>query len=97
MTIALRTARSCRRAPRVESDAICRTVDRQHHGKGLGRALLRDVVLRTLQAAEIAGIRAILVHAKDEAARSFYERSGFLLSPIDPLTLKDARAALGGP
>jgi predicted N-acetyltransferase YhbS len=54
-------------------------------GSRLGKALLRDAVLRTLQAADIAGIRAILVHAKDEAARSFYERSGFLPSPIDPL------------
>ena len=51
-----------------------------------------------MQAADIAGIRAILVHAKDEQARRFYERCGFLPSPIDPLTLmlplKDARAAL---
>jgi hypothetical protein len=59
---------------------------------------LRDAILRTLQAADIAGIRAILVHAKDEAARTFYERCGFLPSPFDPLTLmlplKDARAIL---
>jgi GNAT superfamily N-acetyltransferase len=73
-------------------------VDRKFQGRGLGKALLRDAVLRTVQAADIAGIRAILVHAKDEAARSFYEACGFLPSPIDPLTLmlplKDARAAL---
>ena len=73
-------------------------VDRQFQGHGLGKALLRDAVLRTLQAADLAGIRAILVHAKDEKARAFYERCGFLPSPIDPLTLllplKDARAAL---
>jgi GNAT superfamily N-acetyltransferase len=75
-------------------------VDRQFQRRGLGRALLRDALLRTLQAAEIAGIRAILVHAKDENARAFYERSGFLPCSIDPLTLmlplKDARAVLGG-
>lgn len=74
-------------------------VDRRFQKRGLGRALLRDALLRTLQAAEIAGIRAILVHAKDESAKAFYERSGFLASPIDPLTLmlplKDARAVLG--
>ncbi len=73
-------------------------VDRRLQGWGLGRALLRDAVLRTLQAAEIAGIRAILVHAKEEGGRAFYERYGFLPSPIDPLTLmlpfKDARPAL---
>lgn len=73
-------------------------VDRGFQGRGLGRALVRDAVLRTLQAADIAGIRALLVHAKDEAARTFYERSGFLPSPIDPLTLmlplRAARTAL---
>ena len=73
-------------------------VDRQFQRHGLGRALLRDALLRTLQAADIAGIRAILVHAKDEQAKAFYQRCGFLPSPIDPLTLmlplKDARAVL---
>jgi GNAT superfamily N-acetyltransferase len=73
-------------------------VDRRFQGRGLGRALLRDAILRTLQAAEIAGVRAILVHAQDERAETFYERSGFLPSPIDPLTLmlplRNARAIL---
>lgn len=44
-------------------------------------------MLRTLQAAEIGGIRALLVHAKDEAARAFYERFDFVPSPSDPLHL----------
>lgn len=73
-------------------------VDREFQGRGLGRALLRDAILRTLRAAEIAGIKAILVHAKDGAARDYYERFDFLPSPADPMTLmlplKDARAAL---
>jgi GNAT superfamily N-acetyltransferase len=73
-------------------------VDRRSQGRGLGRTLLRDALLRTLQAADIAGIRALLVQAKDEPARAFYKRCGFLPSPIDPLTLmlplKDARATL---
>ncbi len=73
-------------------------VDRRFQGRELGRALLRDAILRTLQAAEIAGIRTILVHAQDERAETFYERSGFLPSPIDPLTLmlplRNARAIL---
>jgi GNAT superfamily N-acetyltransferase len=62
-------------------------VDARFQGRGLGSALLRDAVLRTLQAAEIAGIRAILVHAISESAKRFYEKSGFIPSPIDPMTL----------
>ncbi len=75
-------------------------VDRRHQGRGLGSALVRDAVLRTLQAAEIAGIRVILVHAISDAARRFYERRGFRPSPVDPMTLMitlaDARQALMG-
>jgi GNAT superfamily N-acetyltransferase len=56
-------------------------------GKGVGAGLLRDAVLRNLQAADIAGIRALTVHAKDDNARSFYERYGFMRSPTDPLHL----------
>jgi GNAT superfamily N-acetyltransferase len=74
-------------------------VDQAYQGRGLGAGLLRDAILRTLQAAAIGGIRAILVHAISEAARRFYERHGFLVSPIDPMTLMvtipDARKALG--
>jgi predicted N-acetyltransferase YhbS len=44
-------------------------MDRQHQGAGLGKALLKDALLRKVQAADIAGIRALLVHAKDESAR----------------------------
>lgn len=76
-------------------------VDRCWQGKGIGRALLRDAILRTLQAAEIAGIRAILVHAISEDAKQFYEKCGFTASPVDPMTLmvkvKDATASLGSP
>ena len=62
-------------------------VDQGFDGQGLGRALLRDAVLRTLQAADIIGVRAILVHALSEQAKRFYEQCGFAPSPIDPLTL----------
>jgi GNAT superfamily N-acetyltransferase len=62
---------------------------------GVGRALLRDAMLRTLQAAEIAGIRALAVHAKDEQAQRYYEQFDFAPSPADPLhllvLLKDIR------
>jgi GNAT superfamily N-acetyltransferase len=62
-------------------------VDRVFQGQGLGHALLRDAVLRTLQAADIIGVRAILVHALSEQAKRFYEDCGFAPSLINPLTL----------
>jgi len=58
-----------------------------HHQRGLGTALVRDALLRTLQAAEVAGVAAILVHAISEQARRFYLSRGFLQSPIQPMTL----------
>lgn len=58
-------------------------VDSTEQGHGLGAALLKDALLRTIQAAEIAGLRAMLVHAKDDAAKRFYEKFGFEPSPID--------------
>jgi GNAT superfamily N-acetyltransferase len=74
-------------------------IDADYQRRGLGRALLRDAVLRTLQAAEIAGIRALLVHAISTDAKQFYERQGFRASPVDPmtlmLTLSDTREILG--
>ena len=62
-------------------------VDNAAQGKGVGTGLLRDAVLRTLQAAEIAGVRAILVHAISEAAKRFYEKYGFVAWPVDPMTV----------
>jgi GNAT superfamily N-acetyltransferase len=74
-------------------------VHRDWQRKGVGRALLKDAVLRTLQAADIAGIRALAVHAKDEPARRYYEQFDFAASPTDPLhllvLLKDIRRRLG--
>ena len=70
-----------------------------HQGRGLGALLLKDALLRTLQAADIAGIRAVAVHAKDDDAMAFYQRYDFAPSPTDPyhlyLLLKDLRASLG--
>jgi GNAT superfamily N-acetyltransferase len=60
-------------------------IDQQ--GKKLGAALLKDAMKRTLQAADIAGIRAFDVQAKDEAARDFYLHFNFEPSPTDPLHL----------
>ena len=75
-------------------------VDRRWHGQGAGKALLRDAMQRTLQAADIAGIRAFAVHAKDEEARRFYEHFNFIASPADPMhlfvLLKDVRRIVLG-
>ena len=62
-------------------------VDKSAQGRHIGGGLLRDAVLRTVQAAEIAGIRAILVHAISGEAKRFYEGYGFVGSPVDPLTV----------
>jgi predicted N-acetyltransferase YhbS len=62
-------------------------VAKSWQGKGLGSGLLKDAMLRTLRAADIAGIRAFGVHAKDDTARSFYERFDFVASPSDPYHL----------
>ena len=59
-------------------------VNSGEQGKGLGAALLKDAMLRTLNAAGIAGIRALFVHAKDEEAKRFYEHFNFRPSPTDP-------------
>jgi GNAT superfamily N-acetyltransferase len=73
-------------------------VSRAYQGRGIGRALLKDALLRTLQAANIAGIRAFAVHAKDDGARAFYGHFDFIESPTDPmhlfLLLKDVRVLI---
>ena len=46
-------------------------IDQNYRGQGLGDALLRDALLRILQAADIAGIKAIVVHAISEQAKAF--------------------------
>jgi len=73
-------------------------VDKSEHGKGLGKALLRDALARISQAADVVGVRAVLVHAIDDTAREFYLHHGFEPSPVDPMQLmmlmKDLRASL---
>jgi GNAT superfamily N-acetyltransferase len=56
-------------------------------GKGIGAGLLKNAMQRTLQAADIGGIRAFATHAKTDQARGFYEHFGFIPSPTDPLHL----------
>jgi GNAT superfamily N-acetyltransferase len=74
-------------------------VDVRHVGQGLGAALLKDALIRIYSAAGEIGIRAVLVHAKDENARRFYQRYEFEASPVDEcqlfLLIKDLRAMFG--
>jgi GNAT superfamily N-acetyltransferase len=73
-------------------------VDRSARGQGLGKALMLDAFSRTVRSAEEIGAVAMMVHAKDDVARGFYERWGFLPSPLHPLQLflplKTIRAAI---
>ena len=75
-------------------------VDREYQGSGLGTGLLRDALFRTLRAADIAGIRAVLLHAVSDDAKRFYLHHGFAESPVDPMTmmiaLADVEKATGG-
>jgi len=74
-------------------------VDQSLHGQGIGRALLRDAVLRTLQAAEVLAVRGMLVQALNPKAQAFYLACGFVQSPSDPMllmaTLADLAEAAG--
>jgi len=69
-------------------------IDRRWHGRGLGRSVLRDPVLRTVQAAEIVGIRALIAHAISDEAKRFYQYFGFKPSGVEPMTLMATLADL---
>ncbi len=62
-------------------------VDVNSHGLGIGAGLLKDCVLRSVQAMNVIGGAGILVHAIDDSAKTFYKKLGFTESPFDPLTL----------
>ena len=73
-------------------------VDRSLQGRGVGRGLFRDAARRVVQAAEVIGIRGIVVYAISEEAKQFYIALGFDASPLEPtilmVTLADLRGAL---
>ncbi len=63
-------------------------VDSSEHNRGLGRGLLVDAIRRAVRVSHEVGVRALLIHARDDAARAFYEHlGGFVQSPTDPLHL----------
>jgi predicted N-acetyltransferase YhbS len=61
-------------------------VDKRVQRAGIGRGLLKDALLRALLAAQQIGIRAIVVHALDDAAAAFYRRFGFQSAPLGTRT-----------
>ena len=75
-------------------------VSKTWQGRGVGSGLLKDAMMRTAQAADIAGIRALVVHAKDEQARAYYAHFGFADGFSDPLhlyvLLKEIKEFLAG-
>jgi GNAT superfamily N-acetyltransferase len=92
------TARAAKGQPSRPIPAILLArlaVDRRHQSRGLGRSLLQDVMLRSVAAADEIGVRVLLVHAKNERAKGWYEQYGFEESPTDPLhvmlLMKDLR------
>ncbi|MBX3098757.1 MAG: GNAT family N-acetyltransferase [Salinibacterium sp.] len=97
-------ARVAKGVPRHPVPVILLTrlaVDSRHQGEGLGRMLVGDALLRVDRAAAEIGVRALLVHAKDEHARNYYLRlAEFEPSPTDPLHLfllmKDLRKSITG-
>ena len=62
-------------------------VDERWRGKDIGSSMLQDAFLRLIQAAEIIGVRGVLVHAISDEAKTFYVRYGFRPTPSDPMTL----------
>jgi GNAT superfamily N-acetyltransferase len=80
------TVRKLPRYPLVPATLLGRlAVDRRHQGKGYGRFLLGDALHRAARS-EIASF-AVIVDAKDESARRFYERESFLPFPDQPMKL----------
>lgn len=62
-------------------------IDKKYHNQGLGSALLRDAMMRSVHVAEDAGVFAILIHSLREQAKRFYLSRGFIESPIDSMIL----------
>lgn len=69
-------------------------VDAGWAGRGVGRGLLKDAILRTVRVAGETGVRALLAHAMSPAAKAFYLKNGFRESPIEPMTVMLDVAAL---
>ena len=91
---------ACQLRRRFVNRELAGAADLGHQRVGMGRAFLKDVLKRTAQAADIAGIRALLVHAKDDQARQWYFYWEFEPSATDSFHLyllrKDLKARIAG-
>ena len=88
------------RHPLVPATLLGRlAVEQDYRGRGYGRCLLADALFRAVRS-EIASY-TVIVDAKDEAARRFYERESFLPFPDEPMKLfrsmADIRRLFDGP
>jgi GNAT superfamily N-acetyltransferase len=70
-------------------------IDRSMQGKGLGKGLLKDALYRSLTASTLAGLRAFVIHAKNEAAMAFYQQYDFQPLPENPLHLYRLMSDIG--
>jgi len=74
-------------------------IDARYQGKGLGTDLLADALRRCLAASDIAGARGVIAHAIDDDAARFYQRHGFVLSPLGEgvmlMPIETVRALVG--
>ena len=67
---------------------ICRlAVDKRHQGKGYGKLLFIHALKKCLDQAKQIGGSLVIIDAKHEQAKQFYERFGFMPIPTDPLVL----------
>ena len=82
------TAKKLARYPDIPATLMGRlAVSQEHQGRGLGRHLLLDALRRSLEASASIGSAAVIVDAKDAAARAFYEHYGFISFPDQPQRL----------
>lgn len=62
-------------------------VDLSVQGRGLGKALLKDAMIRASVIAKNAGVALVFLHALSETAKRFYLSRGFVESPLQPMTM----------
>jgi GNAT superfamily N-acetyltransferase len=62
-------------------------IDKDYHNKGLGSALLRDAMIRSVNIAQDARVFSILIHSLSHQAKQFYVSRGFVESPLQPMIL----------
>jgi GNAT superfamily N-acetyltransferase len=70
-------------------------VDSRHQGEGLGAALLKHFMLKAIEVAQSVAVRVLLIHAKNENAKNFYQHYGFVESALDPLVMMILLADFG--